>query len=69
MIKNQNEVESEGFFRLEKILQIIPISKTRWYDGIASGEFPKPVKPLGKKLSLWRKAEVLALVKSLESHQ
>lgn len=33
-----------GFVRLPLILHILPISKSTWWNGVASGRFPKPVK-------------------------
>lgn len=67
MIDMEQKVESEGFFRLEQILKLIPISKTRWYEGVATGEFPKQIKPFGVRVSLWRKSDIYDLMKSLEA--
>ena len=40
---------------------IIPIGKTAWYQGIADGIYPEPVK-LSGRTSAWRESEVLAVV-------
>jgi len=55
---------SQGYYRIDHVLEIIPIGKTRWYAGIKSGEFPAPVK-LGNRVSMWRKSEIHALVERL----
>ncbi|MBE2260575.1 MAG: AlpA family phage regulatory protein [Rhodobacteraceae bacterium] len=43
------------------IQPIIPVSKSSWWAGVASGRFPKPVK-IGARCTAWKESEVLALV-------
>ena len=58
-----------GFYRLWQILgdkqrgvePIIPISRSAWWVGIRTGKYPKGIK-LGKKTTVWRKEDVLALI-------
>ena len=45
------------------IAPLIPISRASWWAGVANGRYPKPVK-IGR-MTFWRAADVLALVKSL----
>ena len=33
-----------GFLRLPQVLNIVPISKSAWWEGCKTGRFPKPVK-------------------------
>ena len=40
----------------------LPISKSAWWDGVAKGKFPKPLK-LGPRTTCWREADILAIVK------
>ena len=45
---------SEGYCRITQIIKpggVLPVGRTRWYAGIASGEFPPPTK-VGSA-SLW----------------
>jgi prophage regulatory protein len=41
-----------GFVRLPQILKVLPIAKSTWWNGVASGRFPRPVK-LGARISAW----------------
>ena len=43
------------------IVPIIPISKSTWWAGVASGRFPSPVK-LGGRATFWRESEVRKLI-------
>lgn len=49
-----------GFIRLPAVLSIIPISRARWYAGIQTGEFPRPVK-LSERVSAWKRSDIEAL--------
>jgi hypothetical protein len=59
-----------GFLRISHILgnpktntpPIIPVSKSTWWAGVASGKFPKPVK-LGPATTAWRAEDIQALIK------
>lgn len=52
---------SEGFVRLPTILRIYPVGRTTWWNGVASGRFPKPVK-LGARIAVWRVEDIRALI-------
>ena len=39
----------------------LPISKSSWWDGVAKGKFPSPIK-LGSRTTCWRESDVLALI-------
>lgn len=65
-----------GFYRLIQIIGdpkkgipgIIPVSRSVWYDGIKTGRYPAPIpKAEFERASLWRKADILALVRSMEA--
>tara|TARA_Y100000310_G_C19978001_1_gene488474 strand:+ start:88 stop:300 length:213 start_codon:yes stop_codon:yes gene_type:complete len=61
-----------GFLRISHILgnpktntpPIIPVSKSTWWAGVASGKFPKPVK-LGPATTAWRAEDIHALIREL----
>ena len=69
-----NALPSAGFVRLPQIIGTperpgpIPVSKARWYQMIAGGEAPKPIK-LGKRASAWRVEEIRALIARLSAEQ
>jgi hypothetical protein len=66
-----NVLPKTGFLRLPQILgnpksnppipPIIPVGKTRWWEGVKSGEFPKPVK-LSERVTAWRVEDIRALI-------
>jgi len=43
---------------------IFPVSRTTWYDGIAKGIYPPPVK-LGSRAVAWRVEDVFKLLEAL----
>ena len=55
-----------GFLRLPQILEIIPVSKSAWWQGCKDGRFPKPVK-LGPKTTAWRAEDIAALIERIGS--
>jgi len=61
-------LQDTGFLRLPQVLKLIPISKTAFYDGIASGRYPKQVK-LSERTSAWRVEDIRKLIEDLGSEQ
>ena len=47
--------------RLSQILQVLPISRSTWWEGVKSGRFPQPVK-LGPRTTAWRSDDIRRLV-------
>ncbi|MFC1659601.1 helix-turn-helix transcriptional regulator [Pseudomonadota bacterium] len=64
MINNISEI---GFLRLPKILQLIPISKSSWWEGVKNGKFPKPVK-LGIRTTAWKSEDIKNLIERLSKN-
>jgi len=58
------QLPETGFLRLFQVLEFIPISKTAWYDGIATGRYPAPVK-LSERTSAWRVEDIRKLIAEL----
>jgi len=52
--------EPEGFMRLAEVLRTVPISKTRWYDGVREGRYPKGVS-LGLRTTAYRVSDIREL--------
>jgi predicted DNA-binding transcriptional regulator AlpA len=60
-----------GFLRLYQILgdakrgvsALIPISKSTWWAGVASGLFPRPIK-LSPGITVWRVEDVRELIEN-----
>jgi prophage regulatory protein len=53
-----------GFIRLPGVLQRIPVSRSKWWAGVANGEYPTPVK-LSERCTAWRCADIDALILKL----
>jgi len=50
-----------GFVRLPVILNIFPVGRSTWWQGVKDGKFPKPVK-LGKRTTAWKVEDIKALI-------
>lgn len=69
-----NTLPEIGLARLSQIIgdpnanppipPIIPVSKSTWWAGVASGRFPKPVRTLGSRITAWRVEDIRALIKA-----
>ncbi len=55
-----------GYFRLNQILEIFPISASTWWAGVKSGIFPSPVK-LGFRATYWRKSDIFILIEKIKN--
>ena len=51
-------VPKEGYIRLPGVLALIPVSRSTWYAGIASGKFPQPVKHFGTRVAAWNLRDI-----------
>lgn len=62
--KNRTTLPETGFVRLPQVLQLIPISKSSWWAGVASGRYPAAVK-LSERTTCWRVEDIRALIQSV----
>ena len=53
-----------GFVRLAQILEVIPIGKTCWWEGVKTGRFPKPVK-ISERCTAWKADDIRSLINRL----
>lgn len=53
-----------GFLRLPEVLKLFPVSKSTWWNGVARGVFPKPVK-LTERTTAWRVEDIRKLIESV----
>jgi prophage regulatory protein len=58
-----NEIEL-GFLRLPQVLKLIPVSRSTWWAGVASGRFPKSRK-IGPRTTVWRVKDIHTLLEEL----
>ncbi|MDX8384702.1 MAG: AlpA family phage regulatory protein [Ghiorsea sp.] len=59
-----NSMPEIGFLRKPQVLAMIPISSSSWYQGIADGIYPAPVK-LSERTSAWRVEDIRKLIADL----
>ena len=70
-IKSTHHLPIEGYVRLNQIVgdpnadppkpAVIPVSKSTWWAGVKSGQFPKPVK-LGPRTTEWNVKDIRELI-------
>jgi predicted DNA-binding transcriptional regulator AlpA len=44
------------------IAPLIPVSKSTWWLGVASGRYPKPTRALGARITAWSAASVMEIL-------
>ena len=69
-----HQLPETGFIKLGQIIgnpkaeppipPIIPVKKSCWWSGVASGRFPKPVKIGNGRGTFWRVEDIRALIES-----
>lgn len=62
------QLPEDGFVRLPQILKVIPVSKSAWWNGVKSGEYPPSVK-LGRRTTAWRVEDIRKLIDEIGSGQ
>jgi predicted DNA-binding transcriptional regulator AlpA len=55
-----SNLPEDALIRLPDVLRLYPVSKSKWWDGVRTGTYPRPVE-LGPRARAWRLGEVLAL--------
>ena len=61
----QIDLNQPGSQRLPSVLRIVPVCRSTWYEGIAQGIYPAPIK-LGKRSVAWTNHSLLVLLQKLE---
>ena len=51
----------EGFVRLPKILEVLPISRSSWWAGVKSGRYPAGIK-LSARTTVWTVEEIWTVI-------
>lgn len=54
----------DRFLRVNQVLELIPVSRSTWWDGVASGRYPRGVK-LSERTTAWRMSDIMALIERL----
>lgn len=56
-----NPIPQTGFLRLPQVLSVIPVSRSTWWRGVKSGDYPQSVK-LGPNTTVWKAEDIRALI-------
>jgi len=54
-----------AFYRLDTVLQLIPISRSTWLQGVKHNRFPQPVR-LSSRTVAWRSSDIDNFIKNIE---
>ena len=73
-----NYLPEIGYLRLRQIIgdlkadppvpPLIPVSRSTWWAGVASGRFPQSLK-LGPKTTVWRVEDIRSLISNVEAQK
>ena len=63
-IQELSKLKEERLLRLKQVLEFIPVSKSTWWAGCASGKFPAPIK-LTERTTVWKMSDISNLIASL----
>ena len=61
-----NSLPEVGFLRIKQVLAVIPVSRSGWWAGVASGRYPKGVS-LGGRTTAWRVEDIRDLINRLSN--
>ena len=53
-----------GLMRLPQVLAVFPVCKSKWWKGVKSGEYPKPVK-ISARCTAWKAEDIRKLIERL----
>lgn len=65
-MQGRTELPEFGFLRLPQVLQLIPISRSAWWQGVKDGRYPASRK-IGKNTTAWRAEDIRELIEELGS--
>lgn len=57
---NSKTQDSNRLLRLNEVLEVLPVSKSTWWEGVRTGRYPRPVK-LGDRITCWRLGDIREL--------
>ena len=63
---NMYDIPETGFLRLAQVLNVIPLGKTCWWEGVKAGRFPQPIK-LSERCTAWRVEDIRDLITHLSN--
>lgn len=65
MLDSTHNLSLSGFLRLPEVLKLIPVSKSAWWEGVARGIYPKPIK-LSARITAWRVKDIQEFIDQVD---
>lgn len=62
---NEPTGEIDPLLRLPKVLEVIPVSRSGWWAGVASGKYPQGVK-ISERCTAWHASKIRKLSESFK---
>jgi prophage regulatory protein len=59
--KEQTVLPDVGFVRLPNVLNVFPVGKSTWWEGVRSGKYPQPYK-LSDRITAWKVSDIRRLI-------
>lgn len=57
-------MSNEGLLRLPQVLELFPVCRSNWLEGVRAGRYPKPIR-LSKRTVAWRRSDIAELIEQL----
>ena len=61
-------INEDALLRISQVLELIPISRSAWWQGCKSGKYPQPIK-LGPKTTVWTASAIAKTLRELTGEQ
>jgi predicted DNA-binding transcriptional regulator AlpA len=61
---NAEILKYTALIKLPDVLQLYPVSRSTWYQGIKLGKYPPPIK-IGPRSSAWRLSDINKLIEDV----
>ena len=61
---NAEILKYTALIKLPDVLQLYPVSRSTWYQGIKLGKYPPPIK-IGPRSSAWRLSDIYKLIEDV----
>ena len=61
-------INEDALLRISQVLELIPISRSAWWQGCKSGKYPKPIK-IGPKTPVWKASDIAKTLRELTGEQ
>ena len=61
---NAEILKYTALIKLPEVLQLYPVSRSTWYQGIKLGKYPPPIK-IGPRSSAWRLSDINKLIEDV----